>query len=149
METESIIIEMYKEQMAHSRHHEVLRATVSNIIVAISAGLLGLITYDGCINTSDIPTTAFLMAVGMFGFLITMKQYQYLRSHYERANGFAEKLESIKSDTEIKKIIQDAKKRNLENFSRISKVRLNKYWGALHLIVVTIGLILLVQAIIP
>ena len=149
MEETSILVDMYKEQMAQSRHHEVLRATVSNIIIAISAGLLGLITYDKQVSTYDLPMIIFLITVGVLGYLITMKQYQHLQRHLERANGFAEKIEELHPSTEISKIMEEAKIRNLKEFPVLSKVRLNRFWGALHIIIVILGLLLLLKVVLP
>lgn len=145
MDEKSILMDMYREQMAHSRHHEVLRATVSNIIIAVSAGLLGLLTFDNDLTTEDWPMIVFLITVGIFGYLITMKHYQHLQRHYERANGFAKKLEELCPSTEISSIIDDALAKNKSEFPILSKIRLNKYWGALHIIIVLIGLFLLIK----
>jgi len=147
VEEKSILIDMYNEQMAHARHHEVLRATVSNIIIVVSAALLGLITYDKQINIDDLAMIIFLIIVGLFGYLITMKHYQHLQRHLQRANGFVEKIEELYPLTEISRIMEEARIKNIKEFPILSKARLNTYWGALHIIIILLGVFLLLKVI--
>jgi hypothetical protein len=153
VEEKNILLEMYKDQMVHSRHHEVLRARVSSMIIAVVAGLLGLITYEKQVNMDKLLMIILLIVVGAFGLLLTMKQYQHLLRHLERACGFAEKIQELYPCTKILEIIEEGtnKDKNKYPSSVIKKIpyfpkpELNTFWVALHIIIIILGIVLLAK----
>ena len=46
-DTNEILLAMYDAQVIQARHYDNLRSAVSGFLVAISAALVGLITFDG------------------------------------------------------------------------------------------------------
>jgi len=55
-----ILWKMYEENVTEGRHHETQRATVTNLVIAIAAGVLALVTFDKGITLIDLPLTIFL-----------------------------------------------------------------------------------------
>lgn len=54
-----VLFKMYQERCTYGRHHETQRSTVSTIIIAIAAGVTGLVKYDKTIDSLDLPLSLF------------------------------------------------------------------------------------------
>ncbi|MGD8306541.1 MAG: hypothetical protein PVF17_07790 [Ignavibacteria bacterium] len=139
-----ILLELFKDQMIHARHHEQLRATVSNIMITISGVIIGFIVFDESINKSDTAAILFLIILGIFGTFISMKHYQHLRRHQNRAEKYRDNIEKLFPNLEIKKWLSEALEQNQSDFPILSKLRLHTFWSVLHILIVLIGIYLFV-----
>ena len=138
-----ILIELFKDQMIHARHHEQLRATVSNIIITISGVIIGFIIYDKSVTDSDAAAIIFLILLGVFGAVISMKHYQHLRRHQNRAEMYRDQLEKMYEKLNISQWLEQAYEINKTDFPLLYKIGLHKYWLVLHLMIMIIGVYLL------
>lgn len=129
------ILEMYKIQVHRSEHYEGQRAIVSNLIVAIAAGLIALTTYDGALSASDSLVGALITILGLFGIAATKLHNNRSRRHGKRAAEYRDKLDRELPDAGINEV------RNL--FPR-SGTYLNRVWLALHAVIAVMGLLIIV-----
>jgi hypothetical protein len=78
----------YQEHCAWERHHESQRGSATNLLLIISAGILGIMTYDGTIGITDLPLAVFLIIQGIFGAIFVEKQYECFARHQRRAGKY-------------------------------------------------------------
>lgn len=135
---------LYADNREYARSHEAQRSSAASLIVAISAGLLGLATFDQEIGASDLPLTLFLSAIGVFGAVFSSKHYERTRLHLNRAKQYLGRLDVLFPLDEIIRLQQLGDTTNAENFPRLSRLRLNTLWNALYLSISLIGVTLTV-----
>lgn len=138
---------LYAEHCTHVRHHESQRSTVAASILAIASAIIGLVTFDKKIVISDVPLTVLLVLLGCFGALFSAKQYERASLHTERARRYRDAVDAILEGRPLKKLKQEADAAHGQDFPRLEKLRLNKFWVALYLLLAAIGVALSVIAI--
>lgn len=133
---------LYAEHCTHVRHHETQRSTVAASILAIAAALLGLITYDKAITVTDLPLSALVILLGGFGALFSSKQYERASLHTERARRYRDAVDATLEDRPLKRLKSAADNKHSAEFPHMEKLRLNKFWVALYVLLAMIGVIL-------
>lgn len=161
-----ILWKMYEEHVTEGRHHETQRATVTNLVIAIAAGVLALVTFDKAITLIDLPLTIFLIFLGVFGAAFSSKYYERFQLHMKRAREYRNALDDILS-TQIgdsRRFLKDLKKAADEHheqsfadapegktnwqrwMSFIHRRGLYQLWISFHLLITVLGLVLTILA---
>jgi hypothetical protein len=140
MDDLDIITKIYDENCNHSRHHENLRATMTNLIIFAATGLLGLITFDQKLTFGDLPLALFLAILGIFGALFSAKHYERLRLHRGRARVLLDAMHARSPSTQIKTLLAEADQHNERQFPSLTHWKLTHFWTALHLFIAILGL---------
>lgn len=133
---------MYKEHTTQGRHHEIQRAAMTNLIMAICAGVLGLFALDKSPTTIHLVLAIFLVVLGLFGAVFSAKHYERFSMHMERARGYRDALEQALPSTNIKEIKDAADFKAKKKYPKLFDLRLFWFWMALHVVVAAVGLIL-------
>ena len=122
-----------KDNLDHSRHHETLRATSSNIILAVAGAGFAVVGYDKCVAWTDLPVLLLVFALGLFGALFAAKQTERASLHYQRARTLRDELDRgpHAPDFEGLKLAADA--RHGPKYPWLSARDLRSFWIALHL----------------
>jgi hypothetical protein len=141
-----VLLDLYNEHCDWERHHETQRSSVTSILIAVTAGILGIVTFDGHINIIDVPLTSFLIILGCFGALFSAKQYESFAIHQERANKIRESLDAFLPDAMIMKLRNAADEKCKKKNRMLSKMRLHHFWNTLHILIAMIGIILTIGA---
>jgi amino acid transporter len=141
-----LLLDLYKEHCNWERHHETQRSSVTSILVAVAAGILGIVTFDGHINTIDLPLTSFLIIMGLFGVLFSAKQYSSFSQHQERANKIRETLNTLIPAAKILELRKEADEIHRKKNRIMSKLRLHYFWNLLHVLIAIIGSLLTIGA---
>jgi hypothetical protein len=139
-----VLLAMYQENTAQGRHHEIQRSTMTNLVVAICAGILGLFALDKTPSSINAILAAFLVVLGCFGALFSAKHYERFSMHNQRARGYRAALEAFLPETRLKAIKRSADAQAEKEFPHLFKLRLFRFWVLLHLSVSVVGLVLLV-----
>lgn len=110
MENENIqvLLKMYEESMIQRRHHETSRTTLSNILIAIDAVLIGLIVDNG-VEKTDLWLVLLLMYFSIFGILSSISFLERYNLYWRRSRVFREKIDLVMDNTMIKDAIKDEK----------------------------------------
>jgi hypothetical protein len=141
-----VLLELYKEHCNWERHHESQRSSVSSILIAIAAGIIGIVTFDGHLNIFDIPLTVLLIVLGCFGSLFSAKQYNSFSLHQQRANKIRDALNTFVPDANILILRKEADIMTKNNFPIITRMRLYHFWNTVPVLIVIIGIILTICA---
>ena len=134
---------MYQEHTNQGRHHEVQRASMTNINIVVAGGVLAFIAQGG-IARDEWLLASFLIILGLFGALFSAKQYERSRFHTRSAGKHREELEKL-SQTDLSSIRDDAKKEQKTKFPKLEPLRLHWLWIIVHLLIAGLGLVLLVH----
>ncbi len=138
---------LYLDHCTQCRHHESMRATVTNVFLTITAGVTGVIALDSEMNALDVPLTLFITLLGVFGAVNAAKNYERIQMHTERARSYRDALEELLPTTRIKALKQEADRKHNANWPRLHKVRLFWLWIGIQIGVVLFGVVLTVVAI--
>ena len=142
---------LYREYRAQARHHESQRATMSSLMVAVCAAVLGIIAFDKNVDLADVPLTGFLGFLGIFGALFSAKQYERFLYSDGRAWKCLEALvKKCPLPIDLKDMYRDAdasQRRRNPRLYRLRKLRLHWFWIALHVVIALIGLLVTAYAV--
>ena len=129
---------MYAENCTQGRQHETMRATLTTLISAIAAGALGLVKLESP-SCSQLPLTALVVLLGLFGILVSRKHYERYALHMHRASHYRRRIDELlpgSALTATKRAADDKHKAKFPYFSRVSLAWL---WSAMNLAVVAVG----------
>jgi hypothetical protein len=134
---------MYQEHTTQGRHHEVQRATLTNIIIIVAGGILAFVANNG-VTRDKWVLAAFLIVIGLFGAFFSAKQYERFRFHVVAAGKYRKELErSIENS--LTGIRESALARHKSEFlPLIVKLRLHYFWIGLHILIASLGIVLLI-----
>jgi hypothetical protein len=142
-----VLMKMYQEHSTQCRHHELQRSTIVTAVIAVAGVVVGLVTYDQAITRSDLPLTAFLIALGVFGAAFALKQYERFEFHMERARQHRTALDnllgSLIGSRPPLQPLNDAATRIVESkYPTLFRLRLHRWWFAFGLIAALLGVVL-------
>jgi hypothetical protein len=132
-----------KDNLDHSRHHETLRATATNIVVAVAGAGFSVVGYDKGVSASDVPLLVFLVVLGVFGAVFSAKQTERASLHYARARELRDAIDESPHAPRFKELKKIADDKNDARFPHLSRLELRRFWLLLHLSVSAIALVLL------
>ena len=101
-----VLLKMYEESMIQRRHHETSRTTLSNILIAIDAILIGLIVDNG-VEKTDLWLALLLMYFSIFGILSSISFLERYNLYWRRSRVFREKIDIVMGNTIIKDAIKN------------------------------------------
>jgi len=142
-----VLLALYQDAVGHGRHHEDQRALMTNLLVVICAGLLGVVGFDDRISRADLPFSVFVIVLGVFGALFSAKHHERFDLHQERGKGFRKALEALHPETHVSSLRATAATKVKEEHPYLYRVRLFWFWLAVPLIVAVTGAIVTVLAI--
>lgn len=143
MDKEEFVWRMYQEDRNQARHHEVQRSSMSNLILAISGGILGLLTISE-LDSNAWPLSIMLALLGIFGAMFSAKQYERFCLHYRRAIAYRKKLEDHFQDIDFKEVRSIADSDHQQRAGVIHPLRLHWFGIALHILVACLGFLLII-----
>lgn len=146
-EDTDILWGLYQDHRSEGRHQEDQRATATNLIIAISAGLLGLISLDAELTVADIPLSVFLILVGLFGALLSAKHHERFWFHMERACQYRDAVEKLLPTTNIRELKQAADSITRKKHPFLNRLGLFRLWVALHLGIASLGVLIIAYVI--
>lgn len=140
-----LIWEIMREHWSHGRHLDVQKATMSRLLLVVSAGVLGLIAVNG-VDSNDIALTVFLFLLGIYGALFSSTYDNLYYTHMQLSKVYRDEFDGMVSFISSK----EALKRKRERFpwpGPAKKTRLTKYWMSLHLLISLFGLLLFISTV--
>jgi hypothetical protein len=134
----------YQDHISHGRHHETLRATTTTVLLAIAAGILGLIGggHPGPLIWEQLPLTVLLVFLGIFGAFFSAKYHERSEFHMFRARQYRCALETNLPNLQGKAKREAADKARQAKYPWLHGRRLHPFWVWLHLLVAAIGAII-------
>jgi hypothetical protein len=138
---------MHQKCFVNMRHQEGQRASVTNLLVVVAAGVTGLITFDGKLDQADTPLALFLTAIALSGSLFSLKLYERFQYERRRAHLYYRRLDALIPDAGLCDIYETNRKEHADTYTRLSGIRTHHMWLSLHVIIALLGVILTVMAV--
>ena len=133
---------VYREHCDWERHHETQRSSVTNIMIAVAAGVIGVISLDGALGVPDLPLSIFLIVQGLFGAVFVGKQYERFARHQRLAGLYREQLNKNLQGAQIVMIRDTGDETQKSCYPLFSRLRLNHLWIYLHMSFAVFGIVL-------
>lgn len=131
----------YQDNHLYVRHHEVQRSSVATAIVAIASALLAVPAFDRALTASDVPLLLVVMAIGAFGILVSLKQYERIWLHIDRGDALIEEIDKTLDGRSLAALIESSDTRHAEHY-RFYRVGMNRFWILFYAFVVLVGAVL-------
>jgi len=132
---------MYEEHAEHARQHEVLRAAVTGLMMALIAGLLAFAVDPG----KQLMAGGLMCAVSLLGALLNHKHYERYELHKGILRGYRAALEAGVSPA-LAAINSTCRKKHEAQYPFTHKVRLRTLWAVIYCATFLIGLVFVYQA---
>lgn len=142
MDERDVLWGMYQEHCTQGRHHEEQRASVTNLIIALSAAMTGLLTFKE-LSHAMWPLAAMIVLLGLFGALFSLKHYERFRFHMKCAGEYRNALEQLLPASNLAAHRQAAKAAHGSKYRIIAAVHLFLFWLVLNLVITALGSVLL------
>jgi len=124
------------------RHTENQRAMLTNLIILIASGVLGLSFQQGMTRTI-IPLAVLMIILGLFGVITTMKLYERYMFLQTRLDCFYEHIDVLHPKAHFKTLKDKADTNHKRKFPVLDKIRVHWLWLLIHGIISVAGVILL------
>ena len=135
----AMLLAVYKEQAEQARHHESQRATVTNYVLIVAGGVLGLLSIENF--KGYVPTGLFLIVLGFFGAVVSAKHYERSYFHNRLAAAYRKQMEEIDENLEIDR--EAARNEQEKSLPRLSKMRLFWLWNSFHIFISFLGFLVI------
>ncbi|HXI22307.1 MAG TPA: hypothetical protein VNG71_00425 [Pyrinomonadaceae bacterium] len=93
-EQKDVLMGMYCESCTHARHYEDQRATISNIIILATVGLVGFVA-NGGLTSDDEPLIIAIVLLGACGSVFTTLYYRRISRFGKRADEYLLSLDAL------------------------------------------------------
>jgi len=133
-----VLLRLCEEQWCQGRQSESQRATVTNFIITISAAILGFLVQKEFTLTS-LPLAILLIALGVYGAVISAKLYERWQFHMRRARYWRKRIDELHPDARIDQLKVESDLEHKRKYPKLEKIRLNRLWSALHILIILIG----------
>ena len=140
-----ILLDLYKQNTDLAFHYQNQRATTTNIVLTISAGIVGLITFDQKLEGTDFYAALVLVIVGCYGAILSAKQYERFAFYRERARVYRDRLDRLFPQALILKSKIDADETSRARSKFLRRVHIRHLWLVLNLFIVLIGIWLAIK----
>ncbi|TDB83539.1 hypothetical protein E1264_27980 [Actinomadura sp. KC216] len=140
-EVREILLKQLEIEHSQSLHEQHQRATLTNMILVVTAAALGFISQKG-LRSEMLAVTLPLTFLGVFGALATGKFYERFGYHVKRMKALQGRLDDLVADLNLAVTLQQVKQQHREAHRILGRVKVNILWRSLHLGIATTGLIL-------
>ena len=148
MDANELIWNLYLSERDFIQHHENQRTTVSNILGAISAGLIVAIGTGNLSNEIQILISFILFVIGLFGYLFCFKLYALITLHATRSYEYLKILDENYMEIDVDEVKNISKNKNKQKFKKIDTLGLNTIWNIFHLFISLTGIGLIIYFIV-
>jgi putative transposase len=108
LEKEEYLWRMVNEHMTQARHQETLRSTMTTLLVTLSAAIVGFITFDKDLSSTDLAPSSLLLFLGIFGIFFSAKHYERYNFHIARVRSYRNALEQCFPGVDWKRLREQA-----------------------------------------
>jgi len=141
-ETIDVLLKMYENDMSWAKQAEDQRTAITNIILLVASIIIGVIPQSGGLSKETLPVALLLVALGIYGAVISQKLYERFRFHYGRARYHRRKLNDLLPDAEIIKSMEAAENEHKKKHKWLYRLSFNRLWMSMYIAIAAFGLIL-------
>ncbi|MFF3208403.1 hypothetical protein [Streptomyces sp. NPDC002962] len=143
-----ILLQFWQEQRDQARQSENQRAAMTNIVLVVAAAGIGFVVRQGLGDRSNLPVTAGLMLLGLYGALASAKYRERFAMHMHEAKLMRRRLDALYPALGLEADRQAARDGHQRQHRLLYQVRLHQLWTSLHLGIALMGAALAVASIV-
>ena len=136
------VVLYWKEQREQLRQSENQRATMTNYLLVIVAGLSGFIVQQHFVNRT-IAVAALIVIIGVYGALMSAKYHERSRYHLGQARALTRSLAAMGALSD-RNVLDELRDEHYAQYPTLSKLRLHWLWTGLHSAIALYGAVLIV-----
>ena len=145
LDDKDILLQLYREECSFARHHDNLRSRAVSLIIAVAGGTLGLAGFDRELTDGDVPVGVFIVALGIFGVGFTLKSFERVHHHFQRADQYLNRLACIALNAQLVQARKEAHSVQNAKFYWLSKLpHLYQFWVGLSILTTLLGVVVVV-----
>ena len=129
-----------KENWQLAREAEEKRFLLATMNLLLAAALQITLAFTG-FHRQVLPVTCWLMLIGIYGIVASLKLYERSQFHILRARKLRAKLDNLYPDADLEQLFQEAEKEQKQAYPLLRRTRLNNIWIALHTLIILLGMI--------
>jgi hypothetical protein len=131
------VLSYWTEHREQLRQSENQRATMTNFILVITAGLSGLVIQQK-LATTTLPLSILIVLIGLYGALTAAKYHERAAYHLSQARALTDTLKDMKVLAANANLDRN-RQLHYDAYPRLHRVRLHWLWTGLHLAVAVYG----------
>jgi hypothetical protein len=132
------LLAVWKEAREHSRQHEAQRSVATNMVLLLASADIGAIATLR-FELRTLPLALALVILGAFGYVLSAKHYERGEWSTAVAVEIERRLDELDPDAGIRLAKVAATTGHERRYPRMHRIRLNKMWSLLHLVVAATG----------
>ncbi|MGW0580453.1 hypothetical protein ACWD25_31865 [Streptomyces sp. NPDC002920] len=137
-----VLLELLKMQREEARHTENQRATLTNIVILVTAAGLGFLAQQGSLRMSWLGVTLPMLGLGAFGAVACWKYGERWAGYTSLAVPLLEAIGQRHDSLDLQTLRRSGRDEHDMRFRHIIRVEVWWLWVALHAGISTGGLIL-------
>jgi hypothetical protein len=141
-----IVLAYWSDHRLQVRQSESQRATMTNFILVMTAGLSGLIIQQK-LARSTLPLSVLIVLIGVYGALAAAKYHERAAYHLSQARALTDTLKGMNVLAENPEL-DGQRQAHYNTYPLLHRIRLHWLWTGLHLAVAVYGAVLTVVSII-
>jgi len=134
-----VLLQFCEDHYTWCRHSENQRSTMTNLVITIAAALLAVIGYLGFV-VSTLPIAIFLVILGFYGIVMTLKFHERFRLHLELAGQWANRIDELCPNAKLNLLARQAFQKHKTTYVKLSKLQLHWFWVFIHILISLLGL---------
>jgi hypothetical protein len=125
--TVEVLLRLFEDNRAYQRHHETQRLNFSNLLIVISAAIVGAVAHLQFAAVT-IPLSLLLVILARFGFVASEKFYERTRYHRSRTEAIVAQIDRVVPGAGIHRLYAEARERHDRTYAEMSGTRLYEIW---------------------
>ncbi|MBM0207250.1 hypothetical protein JNW90_32850 [Micromonospora sp. STR1s_5] len=127
-----VLVQQWLSRWEQIRHSENQRATMTNMLLVLTAAGVGLIAQKG-LESGLLLVSGAILLLGAFGAAASLKYYERFRLHLREAGAIRAKIEDKFPGLDLGVLAETTWSEHKAAFPRLAKMPLYSLWVALHL----------------
>ena len=142
-----ILLRYCEQQWNHIRHLEEQRATFTNLVTVIAAGILGFVTQQG-LNIQSLPLIILLIILGIAGVIASAKFYERSQLHWKREYFWRNRINELNPNAKLVKLNDAAEEEHSKKRPIMYGFRVHILWVTFHALIALLGIIIAIVIIV-
>lgn len=136
-ESNEFLLRTLEENWRHARQAEDKRAAIATVNLLIASAAQGVIAFTGW-NQRLLPLTLWLIVIGLYGIVTSLKLYERSQYHILRAREIRADLDT---QGKVEQRYRQAEEQHQKHYAFMMHVRLNTLWMGLHSLIIIMGIV--------
>lgn len=140
-ESADVVLAYWAEQRQQLRQSEAQRAVLTNYILLIATAVSGFVVQQN-FKPSSAALSVLIIVAGVYGAITVAKYHERAEYHLFQARALTRVLVDLGALGDHSAVLEAVRQTHRLKYPKMSRLRLNKLWTALHLAIAAYGIVL-------